>query len=192
MDIDPARVAYLVLLAIAVGGFLIVELRRDAGAASRGMIAWGLIFVGLIAGAGLWQDLRGALAPRQQVLAGGTRIEVPVGPDGHFHLTAQVNGAPIRFVVDTGASTLALRPRDARRAGIEPDRLAFAGQAQTASGVVPTAAVRLDSVRIGEIEDRSVAAIVIDGDPGASLMGMDYLGRFARVGFEGGTLVLER
>lgn len=192
MAIDTARILYLVLLMVAVGGFLIVEFRRDAGATARGALAWGLIIVGLIAGFGLWQDIRGQLAPRQQVLDGGARIEVPIGPDGHYHLTATVNGAPVRFVVDTGASTLALAPDDARRAGIDPDRLAYAGQARTAGGMVATAAVRLGSLRIGDVEDRAVAAMVIDADPGVSLMGMDYLSRFARVRIEGGTLVLER
>ncbi|KGJ15406.1 TIGR02281 family clan AA aspartic protease [Paracoccus sanguinis] len=191
MSPDLARFAYLALLLVAVGGFLFVEFRRDAGSTSRGILAWGLIFVGLIAAAGLWDDISRDVMPRQEVLDGG-RIEVPLGSDGHFHLTAEINGAPVRFVVDTGASSLALSLRDAGRAGIDADRLAFAGQAQTANGIVPTATVRLESVRIGEIEDHGVTAMVIGGEIDRSLMGMDYLRRFARVGFEGGRLVLER
>ena len=97
-----------------------------------------------------------------------------------------------RFVVDTGASSLALSRRDAERVGIDAETLAFAGQAQTANGVVRTAAVRLDSVAIGDIRDARVPAVVVEGDMGGSLMGMEYLRRFARVGFEGNMLVLER
>lgn len=191
MTDEVARLAYLLLLILAVGGFLVIEFRRDAGAASRGVLAWVLIFVGLVGAAGLWDDIRRDVLPRQEVLGSG-RIEVPIGTDGHFHLTAEINGTPVRFVVDTGASSLALRRRDADRAGIDTDRLAWAGQARTANGLVPTAAVRLDSVRIGDIEDSGVAAVVIKGEVDQSLMGMDYLRRFARVGFEGDTLVLER
>lgn len=191
MSNEFARLAYLLLLAIAVGGFLVVEFRRDAGRASRGVLAWVLIFIGLVAGFGLWEDVRRDVLPGQEVLGEG-RIEVPIGTDGHFHLTAEINEVPVRFVVDTGASSLALRRRDAERAGIDLDTLAYAGQAQTANGVVPTATVRLDSVQIGDIRDDDVAAVVINGDIGTSLMGMDYLRRFARVGFEGDTLVLER
>lgn len=191
MSVDPARLIYLLLLLIAIGGFLVVELRRDSGRTSRGIIAWALIFLAVIAGAGLWEDVNRDVMPRQQVIS-PTRVEVPLGSDGHFHLVAELNGQPVRFVVDTGASSLALSARDAARAGIDLDRLVYAGQAQTANGMVRTATVRLDSVEIGEIRDDNVPAVVVEGDMGVSLMGMDYLRRFARVGFEGNTLVLER
>ena len=191
MSVDPARLVYLGLLLIAIGGFLVVELRRDSGRTSRGIIAWALIFLAVIAGAGLWEDVSRDVVPRQEVVS-PTRVEVPLGRDGHFHLIAALNGQPVRFVVDTGASSLALSARDAARAGIDLDGLVYAGQAQTANGVVRTATVRLDSVEIGEIRDENVPAVVIEGDLGVSLMGMDYLRRFARVGFEGNTLVLER
>lgn len=188
---DPARLIYLLLLLAAIGGFLIVEFRRDAGTTSRGMIAWGLIFLAVIAGAGLWEDVSRQIAPQQTVVS-PTRVEVPLGRDGHFRLTAELNGVPVRFVVDTGASSLALSRRDAERAGINLDSLAYAGQAQTANGLVRTASVWLDSVAIGDIHDARVPAVVVEGDMGTSLMGMEYLRRFARVGFEGNTLVLER
>ena len=191
MDLDPARLMFLLLLVFALGGFVAVEFRRDAGSTARAMLAWVLIFVGVLAAVGLWEDVRRDVLPRQAVVS-STRIEVPVSPDGHYHLTAELNGAPVRFVVDTGASTIALRPRDAERVGIDLDRLVFAGQARTANGLVPTATVRLDSVAIGDIVDENVPAIVIRGEVDRSLLGMDYLSRFARVGFESGTLVLER
>lgn len=191
MSVDPARLIYLGLLLVAIGGFLVVEFRRDSGRTSRGVIAWALIFLAVIAGAGLWEDVSRDIVPRQQVVS-PSRVEVPLGRDGHFHLVADLNGQPVRFVVDTGASSLALSARDASRAGIDLDRLVYAGQAQTANGMVRTATVRLDRVEIGEIRDENVPAVVIEGDPGVSLMGMDYLRRFARVGFEGNTLVLER
>ena len=188
---DTARLFYLLLLLVAIGGFLVVELRRDAGGTSRGIIAWALIFVAVIAGAGLWEDVSRRVAPRQTVLDGG-RVEVPLGRDGHFHMVAALNGVPVRFVVDTGASSLALSARDAGRVGIDLDGLAYTGQARTANGLVRTATVRLDSVEIDDIRDSNVPAMVVEGDLGVSLMGMDYLRRFARVGFEGDMLVLER
>lgn len=188
---DLARLAWLVLLGLAVGGFLIVEFRARPGQTARQMLAWGLIFVGAVAAAGLWQDVRDQLAPVQKALPGG-RITVPVDANGHANLTALVNGVPVRFVVDTGASQLALRKRDARRVGIDTDGLAYTGQARTANGIVGTAPVTLDSVEIGEFSDRRVPAIVIDAELDRSLMGMSYLRLFARVSFEGDLLVLER
>lgn len=186
-----ARLAYLVLLLIAVGGFLLVELRERPGKTLRMAAAWGLIFLGAIALAGLWGDIRNTLAPQARMLDGG-RIEVPMGNDGHFHLTAQVNGTPVSFIIDTGASSIALGPADAARVGIDPDRLAYAGQARTANGTVGTAAVTLDSVTLGEIHDTGVPAMVLQSDLDQSLMGMSYLSRFARVSIQQNRLILER
>lgn len=191
LDYELGRLLYLVLLLVAVGGFVLVEFRGRAGQATRQALAWGLIFVGVIAAAGLWQDVRESVAPAARVLEGG-RIEVPLGPDGHAHLTAELNGVPVRFVVDTGASMIALRSRDAHRVGIDPDRLAYTGRAQTANGIVGTAPVRLDSVTLGGITDENVPAVVIEGALDRSLMGMSFLRNFARVSFEGDLLVLER
>ena len=186
-----ARLAYLVLLLIAVGGFLLVELRERPGKTLRMAAAWGMIFLGAIALSGLWPDIRNAITPEVRMLEGG-RIEVPIGDDGHYHLTAEVNGTAIRFVIDTGASSIALGPRDAERIGIDPENLAYIGEAQTANGTVETAPVNLDSVTIGDIRDESVPAVVLRADLEQSLMGMSYLSRFARVSIEGNRLILER
>lgn len=184
------RAAYLVLLLIAVGGFLIVEMRDRPGKTMRQAAAWLLIFLGTIAVAGLWPDIRNAIAP-QQVMEGG-RIEVPLGPDGHYRLTAELNGESVRFVVDTGASDIALTREDARRIGINPDNLAYTQTAMTANGPVGSAPVRINSFRLGDFHDENVPASVNEGEMFGSLLGMSYLSRFARISIEGGRLVLER
>ncbi len=186
-----ARLAYLVLLLIAVGGFLLVELRERPGKTLRMAAAWGLIFLGAIALAGLWPDIRNAISPEARMLD-GNRIEVPVGNDGHYQLTAQVNDVSVRFVIDTGASSIALGPRDAERVGIDLENLAYIGEARTANGIVETAPVRLDTLTIGDIRDENVPAMVLRADLEQSLMGMSYLSRFARVSIEANRLILER
>ena len=186
-----ASLAYLVLLLIAVGGFLLVELRERPGKTLRMAAAWGLIFLGAIALAGLWPDIRNAISPEARMLD-GNRIEVPIGSDGHYQLTAQVNDVSIRFVIDTGASSIALGPRDAERVGIDLDNLAYIGEARTANGIVETAPVRLDTLTIGDIRDENVPAMVLRADLEQSLMGMSYLSRFARVSIEANRLILER
>ncbi|SMO57253.1 retropepsin-like aspartic protease family protein [Paracoccus laeviglucosivorans] len=191
MDEDFGRLAYLVLLLVAVGGYLVVEMRARPGKTLRFAAAWGMIFLGAIAIAGMWGDIRNTVAPQARVLEGG-RIEVPLGDDGHYHLTAQVNGKPLRFIVDTGATTIALGEDDARKIGIDTDRLGYTGEAQTANGPVETATVMLDSVAIGDIHDESVPALILRSELGVSLMGMSYLSRFARVSIEGNRLILER
>lgn len=189
-DIPWAQVAYLALLLVAIGGFLLVELRARPGKTLRQAAAWVLIFVGAIAVAGLWPQLRDAISPRP-VVTGERTMQIPIARDGHAHLTAQVNGEDVSFVVDTGASLIALSRRDARRVGIDPDSLAYYGQAQTANGIVATAPVRLAEVTIGAFTVERVEAVVIDGDIGTSLLGMTFLRRFARVSFERDRLLLE-
>lgn len=185
---DWMQLTYYILLLVVIGGAMLFELSGRGGRALRQAILWVVIFAGAIFAANLWLD---GTEPQQQILSGG-RIEIPVGRDGHFHLTADLNGEPVRFVVDTGASSIALGPNDARRIGIDPDDLAYIGTAMTANGRVRTANIVIDQLAIGDIVDRNVPAVVIGGDLDGSLLGMSYLRRFARISFEGDLLVLER
>ena len=188
---DIGNLLYLALLGAAIFGYFIAAGRESMGQTLRYLTLWGLIFVGVIAAAGLWPTLRDQIAPRQVLTAGGA-LEVPLGPDGHYHMTLGINGTPIRFVVDTGATDLVLSQDDARRAGLDPDTLAYLGQARTANGTVPMARVRLDTVELGDTVDRNVSASVNGGEMFGSLLGMSYLSRFGRISIEGNRLTLER
>jgi aspartyl protease family protein len=126
------------------------------------------------------------------VISADGRIELPRSPDGHYYLTAQVNGADIRFLVDTGATDIFLSRADAIAAGLDPANLAFIGSAMTANGQVRTAPVRLDTIRLGDIEDRGIRAFVNEGEMRESLLGMAYLQRFSSVEIRSGSLILTR
>ncbi|NAZ36092.1 TIGR02281 family clan AA aspartic protease [Rubellimicrobium sp. CFH 75288] len=195
MDADTApRLAYLLLLLVAVASWFFVQGRGSAGRMLQQAAIWALIFLGLIAAIALWPDIRSAVAPRQSLVetARGTAVEVPLGIDGHYHLTLLVNGVPVIFTLDTGATDLVLSQRDAASAGIDPASLAFLGQAMTANGPVRTARVTLDTVELEGIVDRDVSAVVTEGPLESSLLGMTYLSRFARIEIEGGRLLLIR
>lgn len=185
---DTMQLVYYGVLLLVIGGAMVFELAGRGGQVLRQILLWVVIFAGATLAANWWIE---GNAPRQQVLQGG-RIEIPVGRDGHFHLTAQVNREPVRFMVDTGASYIALGPADARRVGLDPDDLAYVGRAMTANGQVQTAPVTIDEIAIGDIVDRNVRAWVIGADLDGSLLGMSYLRTFARVRFEGDLLILER
>jgi aspartyl protease family protein len=184
---DTMQLVYYGVL-LVIGGAMVFELAGRGGQVLRQIMLWVVIFAGAWVAANWWIE---GNAPRQQVLEGG-RIEIPVGRDGHFHLTAQVNGEPVRFMVDTGASSIALGPADARRVGLDPDDVAYVGTALTANGQVQTAPVTINEIVIGDIVDRNVRAWVIGADLDRSLLGMSYLRTFARVSFEGDLLILER
>jgi aspartyl protease family protein len=185
-----ARVGYLAIILVALGGWVLVEFRQRMGQALRMGLAWGLIFVGVMAGYGLWSDIRRDVMPIQEVAQDGA-VEVPRSADGHYYLTLMINGTGVGFMVDTGASGMVLAAKDAERLGIDPASLEFRGQANTANGVIRTARVTLPLVELGPFRNADFGAFVTEGDLDQSLLGMDYLGQF-RMEFDGGKLVLRQ
>jgi aspartyl protease family protein len=108
---------------------------------------------------------------------------------GHFSLTAAVNGAPIRLVVDTGASLVALTLDDARAAGIGRDELVFNQITQTANGRVRFASVILREIRIEQLSIDNIPAAVIE-NLDQSLLGMSFLKRLKSFEMREGTLTI--
>lgn len=110
--------------------------------------------------------------------AGRETLTLYAEPDGHFHADGSINGLPVRFLVDTGATTIALSGAEASRLGIDYKRHGKAGYANTAGGVVRMYGIRLDSVQVGPITLYNVEAGVVEGShPREALLGMSFLGR---------------
>jgi aspartyl protease family protein len=189
---ETGRLIYLVLLGGALLTYMLVSNRAQMGSMLRGTVLWALIFIGVIAAVGLWEDLRQTVAPSRAVSFGQGSVTLPRDPSGHFFLTLEVQGTPVRFVVDTGATHMVLSRRDALRVGIDPDALVYTGRAQTANGTVRTARVSLAEVALGDFVDTDVTAWVNEGELELSLLGMSYLSRFERIEIERGRLVLTR
>jgi aspartyl protease family protein len=185
------QLTYLVLLGAAIGGSAIVAGRSNMGKMAQQAAIWALIFIGVIGAYGLWDDISGNVNPRQTLVDAST-ISVPRGNDGHYSLTLDINGAPIAFIVDTGASQVVLSQDDARRAGLDPATLRYSGSARTANGIVRTAPVVLDQVTLEGITDRRISAVVNAGAMDVSLLGMTYLGLYERIEITNGELVLSR
>ena len=185
-----ARLGYLALLAAAIGGWVIVEFRQRMGQTLRLAAAWGLIFLGLAAGYGLWQDIRRDVIPPQKISTSG-EITLPRAADGHFYVELDIDETPVFFMVDTGATNMVLDRKDAERLGFDPAELRYLGSASTANGVVRTARVTLDKVTLGPFADSGFSAYVNDGEMDGSLLGMDYLRRFS-IRIEGDRMVLAR
>lgn len=178
MDGDTtARLIYLGLLLAAVAGPLILSLRKAPGKTVQQLLIWAFIFVGFIAAYGLLPDLRSALIPSAATVRNG-KLELLVADDGHFYADLQVNGTPVTFLIDTGASDIVLSRQDATRAGIDLASLSFWDKAETANGTVASAPVTLDSLTLGPWHDEGIAASVNGGDMRDSLLGMAYLRRF--------------
>ena len=170
------RLVYLGLLLATLAGWAMVELRKGLGRSVKMILAWGMVFLGLMAVYGLWGDITRGMRPSQQV--GAEAVTLPRAEDGHYYARLQVNGKDILFLVDTGASDVVLTQRDARKLGIDPDSLAYLGQAFTANGPVRTARVTLQDLRFGPFFEQSLPATVNEGAMEGSVLGMSYLGQF--------------
>lgn len=129
-----------------------------------------------------YQLTTGASDRQRTVLAADTR--------GHFIAEGAVNGAPVRFVVDTGATVVALPAREAQRLGIDY-RKGRVGTTRTAGGVVPVFRVTLDRVKVGAIELLAVEGLVIEQGLDIALLGMSFLSR-VEMQNEGQTMTLIR
>lgn len=186
---DYARLLYLGLLLAAVAGWAMSEYRGRMGQGLRSLLAWGMIVVGLMAGYGLWQDIRHDVIPSQQMRADA--VEIPRAMDGHYYITLNIGGQPLEFMADTGATGVVLGRADAARLGINLADLVYAGQSQTANGIVRTARVRLSDVVLGPFQDDTIGAYVNEGDMDGSLLGMDYLGRYS-IEIAGDRMILRR
>lgn len=115
---------------------------------------------------------------------------VVMGPDGHYWAEADVDGTRVRFLVDTGATAVALTPTDARRLGLDLDHLNFSQVVRTASGEAHAAPVELDYVAVAGARVDKVQALVLDQGLPTSLLGMTYLGRLSRFEATPGSLIL--
>ena len=100
--------------------------------------------------------------------------------DGHYWAEADVNGKRVRFLVDTGATAVALTLNDARRLGLDLDHLDFSQEVRTASGEARAAQVELAYVAVAGARVDKVQALVLDQGLPTSLLGMSYLGRLSR------------
>ena len=153
----------------------------------RDLAIWGVIILAL-ASAYVFrydaQDLAsrvtGGLLPGSPVTAfddeGRASVTLVRSPNGHFEVDALVNGRPVRFLIDTGASGIALSHRSARAIGLPVDRLDYSLRTRTANGVAAVAPVRLDSLVIGGIRRDGIGASVsAPGALGVNLLGQSFL-----------------
>lgn len=183
---------YLIVLGSALLAMFVMHHRQGIGATLKQIVSWALIFLAVLAGYGLWEDVKTTVVPSQSVITETDQIIVPRSSDGHYYLTLEINNKPVRFMVDTGATDLVLTQQDARKAGLDPTSLPYYQRANTANGQVRTAPVTLDTVTLGPFTDRDVKASVNDGDMFGSLLGMRYLDRYRSLEFSNGNLILTR
>lgn len=125
--------------------------------------------------------------------ANSRMVVVPRDARGHFAVDARVEGRLVSFMVDTGATVIALTASDAARLGIHPAQREFVAEVKTANGTAHAAPTRLDRVEVGDLVVRDVAALVLpDGALSDNLLGLSFLSKLRRFEYSDGRLVLEQ
>ncbi|PTQ70978.1 aspartyl protease family protein [Pseudomonas sp. GV071] len=120
-----------------------------------------------------------------------TQVSIAKGIGGHYWIAGSANGQPIQFLVDTGATTIAMNDSQARQLGIDYRVVGKPTVVSTASGTVTAWKVTLDKVKVGSIQVLGVEAMVLDGpSPTEALLGMSFLSRVSWRE-EQGMLILE-
>ncbi|WP_243450986.1 TIGR02281 family clan AA aspartic protease [Sphingosinicella sp. CPCC 101087] len=185
---------YLLGVLVLVGSALVVR-RIPIAQGLKMFVGWVLIFSVafvvftlkdefLALGNRVLVETRGGIA---QVAPGEIRIRQ--APDGHFWVTAEVNGEPVRFLVDSGATTTSLSRDAAERAGIEPSS-GFQAMVRTANGIVMVDRGRAERMKIGPIERQNVAVHISDAFGDMNVIGMNFLSTLSGWSVEGRTLVM--
>ena len=202
----PDAIYALIGLCIAVFTFAALSLGRNHGVARglRDLMSWVFLMAALATGYNYRDELlslghmvaaeiaQPGVLPRAETQADGERaVRIRRRPDGHFIARTELNGFALAMLVDTGASTVVLKPADAQKLGIEIDKLRYNVPVQTANGTTYAASIKLKRVKVGPIQFSEIDALI--AKPGAlrdSLLGMSFLNRLKSYEFSGDFLTL--
>jgi aspartyl protease family protein len=133
-------------------------------------------------------------APVEASAPGGIRsISIARDPRGHFQTEGRIDGQRIDFMVDTGASVVALNEKSAARFGFRPSRGDYNASVSTANGTIKAARTRLAMVELGGLVVRDVDAMVLPDEAlSENLLGLSFLSKLKRFEYANGRLVLEQ
>jgi aspartyl protease family protein len=189
---------YLMGVLVLVISALMVR-RIPIGQGLKMFAAWVLIFAAAFVVFTLQDEFKAlgnrvlveARGERQTVEtgAGGEELRVRLSPDGHFWLTAELNGTPVRFLIDSGATTTSISSATAERAGVEMQP-GIPAMVRTANGVVAVDRARAETIKVGTIERQNLALHVSEAFGDMNVIGMNFLSSLSGWSVEGRTLIL--
>ena len=186
------------LVAVSLVASLAHRYRGRLGSVARDALIWCGIAFALVAGYSyrdqftpLIDRIKAEINPGAAITSTPGVVEVARRRDGHYLVDMQANGSKLSFMFDTGASSVVIRAEDARKIGIDPDKLDYSVRTSTANGMAQAAPITLDRLAVGSISLTRVRALVTR--PGAlreNLLGMSFLERLSSYGVENERLVL--
>jgi len=178
---DTGQIVYEILLVLIVSSSIA---SGKIWSNLRHLAIWAGIFLILIVGYSYRHEMSAVkdkvfaeLVPSKGYQKTMDSISFPVSSDGHFYIIAEVNGTPIMFLADTGASHIVLSPADAEKIGIKISELHFDRFYETANGMVRGSSIRIGDFRVGEIHFDEIGASVNEAEMRNSLLGMTFFKR---------------
>ena len=182
-------------MAVLIGARLLSG--RLAGGTGKHLAIWTAVVMVLVLGysfrddlTGVFQRVRSELVPSYPVQAAGGDLVIARDQDGGFVVMGQVNGQPVRFLVDTGSSDIVLSPADAKRLGVDPSALTFGKPVETANGLGYGAPFTADTLKVGSISLTQVPMSINKAPMSTSLLGMAFFNRMKSFRVEGDRLFI--
>ena len=195
---DFGSLAYNMALVVFIGGAVLVLFRERLSEALEAALFWVVVGFVLVFGYTYRGELRdigdrvmAELMPGRAAHARRATVEIVRGRGGDFQVAAQINGARVAMVLDTGASAVVLTQEAAKAAGLPLELLSYTVQVDTANGRARAAPVTLDRLAVGGIVERAVPALIAQpGQLRTSLLGMSFLNRLESWEVRGDKLML--
>jgi aspartyl protease family protein len=198
---DFAQLVTLSALALAIGSGALLA-RAHVGGAIRALAAWAIIILALVTGFQYRYELQdiasrltAGLVPGSPLTitdsSGRVSVMIERRSQGHFETEGAVDGTPVNFLVDTGATTTVLTAADAARAGYDLSSLSFSLPVATANGVARAASIRDVDITVGGIQRNGLTVLVArEGSLGQSLLGMNFIATLSGFDMRGDRLIL--
>jgi aspartyl protease family protein len=191
-----AMLRMVAILAVLSSGLLFIR-QVNLKQTMRNILMWAGI-MGVLALGFAYQEplrdaalrLRSGLIPGYPVETGAHEMVISESEGGNYLVYGIVNGARVRFLIDTGASDIVLSPTDAKRGGIDSSLLNFDHRYETANGLGKGALTTVSEFAVGGAHFTNVPVSVNQADMNASLLGMTFLKRFKSFSFAQGKLTL--
>jgi aspartyl protease family protein len=195
---DMASLAYQVALVVVVSAAVLTIFRQKLSQALTQALIWVVFALALVLVYtyrfhiyDVGDHVLAELVPGHAVTRGHT-VELARADTGDFRIRAEINGAPVAMVLDTGASSVVLTHDAAKRAGLPTEFVKYTVSVETANGRTLAAPVTLDRIAVGGIVEHKVSALIAQpGQLRTSLLGMSFLNRLRSFEVEGGTVRMQ-
>jgi aspartyl protease family protein len=182
--------------ALTLVGSSLVARRMPIGQTLKMALLWVAIFGTMFVlflfrdeGRAIWARAKADMGVQSAQVSGST-LRIQKSDDGHFHVRAQVNGNPVDFLIDSGATTTTLSRVAANRADVQPSG-GFPVLIETANGTTQADRAEIADLRVGTIRQNDAKVLIGDGLGDTNLLGMSFLSSLKSWRVEGGTLILE-